>query len=155
MQFLLAAVFLGLASGCRKARIICLRTEVVFAANQNQPVAVDVLMVRDKDLIKKLMSMPASDWFEKRAQIMRDYPDPKELVVFHREWVPGQIVPCSSLALKPMPRATILFAHYFGKGDHRARLINGKSAAIHLGEEDVEILPLANCTRAACPTDTR
>ncbi|PWT90875.1 MAG: hypothetical protein C5B56_04715 [Proteobacteria bacterium] len=155
MQFLLAAAFLSLTSGCRKARIICLRTEVVSAANQNQPVAVDVLLVRDKDLIKKLMAMPASDWFEKRAQIMRDYPDPKELVVFHREWVPGQVVPCSSLALKPMPRATILFAHYFGKGDHRARLINGKSAAIHLGEEDVEILPLAECTRAACPTDTR
>jgi type VI secretion system protein len=153
-RFFLVALLLGLLGGCRKAKIICLRTNVISTANQNQPVAVDVLLVRDKDLIKKLMSMPASDWFEKRAQIMRDFPDPKELVVYHREWVPGQVIPCSSLVLKPMPKATILFANYFGKGDHRARLMNGKSAAIHLGDDDVEILPLADCTRAACPTDT-
>jgi hypothetical protein len=153
--FLLFLLALGLLSGCRKTRIMCLRTDVVPTANQNQPVAVDVLLIRDKDLIKKVMTMSAGDWFEKRAQVMRDYPDSKDLVVYHREWVPGQIVPCSSLILKPKPKATILFANYFGKGDHRARLINGKSAAIHLTEDDVEILPMAECTRTACPTETR
>jgi hypothetical protein len=63
-RFLLAVMLASVLSGCRKARIICLRTDVVPTANKNQPVAVDVVLVRDKDLIKKLMSMPAADWFE-------------------------------------------------------------------------------------------
>jgi len=152
----LLAVAFSLLTGCHKivkVRTICLRTDISAQANQNQPVAVDVLLVRDKDLIKKLMTMTAADWFSQRAQIMRDFPDPKDLVVFHREWVPNQVIPCSSLALNPMPKATILFANYFGKGDHRARLVNGKSATIRLGDDDVEILPLAECTKTSCPTD--
>jgi type VI secretion system protein len=157
-RIVLMIAALGLSSGCRKlvkARVICLKTDITTAANQNHPVAVDILLVRDKDLIKKVMSMTAGDWFEKRAQVMRDYPDAKDLVVFHREWVPGQVIPCSSLALEPMPKATVLFANYFGKGDHRARLVNGKSATIRLLDDDVQILPLAECTRTSCPTDTR
>jgi type VI secretion system protein len=158
IEIVLVIAAIGLCSGCHKivkARMICLRTDITAAANQNQPIAVDVLLVRDKDLIKKVMTMTAGDWFEKRAQVMRDYPDPKDLVVFHREWVPGQQIPCSSLVLDPMPKATVLFANYFGKGDHRARLLNGKSATIRLLDDDVEILPSAECTRTSCPTDTR
>jgi type VI secretion system protein len=157
-KIILVIVVVGLSSGCHKivkTRTICLKTDITKSANQNQPIAVDLLLVRDKDLLKKVMTLTAADWFEKRAQVMRDYPDAKELVVFHREWVPGQQIPCSSLPLDPMPRATVLFANYFGKGDHRARLINGKSATIRLLDDDVEILPLAECTRTSCPTDTR
>lgn len=137
-----------------RVKVVCLKTDITAAANQNQPIAVDVLLVRDKDLIKKLMTLSAADWFEKRAQFSRDYPDPKELVVYHREWVPGQVIPCSSIPLKPVPRATILFANYFTKGDHRARLVNGKSAAIHLKDEDFEIVPATACSRTSCPEET-
>lgn len=151
-----AAIFL--LSGCHKivkVKTICLKTDIVQAANQNQPVAVDVLLVRDKELVKKLMTLTAADWFDKRAQFTRDYPNPKELIVYHREWVPGQVIPCSSIALSPMPRATILFANYFTKGDHRARLVNGKSAAIHLMDDDFEVMPTADCNRTTCPTETQ
>ncbi len=130
-----------------------MRTDITPTANQNQPVAVDVLLVRNKDLIKQLMALSAADWFEKRAQFTRDYPGANDLVVYHREWVPGQIIPCSNLPLRPMPRATILFANYFSKGDHRARLVNGKSAAIHLMDEDFEIMPMANCSKTSCPVE--
>ncbi len=154
IKVILLAVTLTLFSGCRK-RVVCLRSSISASANRNQPVAVDVLLVRDKDLIKKLMTMSAADWFDKRAQLIRDYPNPKDLVVYHREWVPGQDIPCASLTLDPMPRATILFANYFGKGDHRARLINGKSATIRLLDDDVTVSPMAECTKISCPTDTR
>ncbi|HLI85074.1 MAG TPA: hypothetical protein VKV17_14225 [Bryobacteraceae bacterium] len=137
-----------------KPKLVCLRTDITSTANQNQPVAVDVLLVRDKDLVKKLMTLTAADWFEKRAQFERDYPDPKDLAVIHREWVPGQNIPCSNFTLSPKPRATILFANYFTKGDHRARLINGKSVAIHLGDDDFKIDPMPECTRASCPSET-
>jgi type VI secretion system protein len=144
-------------TGCHKIikpKLVCLRTDITPTANQNQPVAVDVLLVRDKDLVKKLMTLSAAAWFDQRAQVERDYPDPKDLVVIHREWVPGQDIPCSNFTLNPKPRATILFANYFTKGDHRARLINGKSVAIHLGDDDFKIVPMAECTRASCPAET-
>ena len=146
---LLAAALTAL-SGCVK-RSLCIRTSIVPTANGNQPVAVDLLLVRDKDLIKKLLTIPASEWFEKRAQFTRDYPDTKDLVVYHREWVPGQVIPCSSITLVPMPRATVVFANYFTKGDHRARLKNVRGAAIRLMEDDFEILPVKDCNRTNCP----
>jgi type VI secretion system protein len=156
-RFALALSTLVCLTGCHKIvkpKIVCLRTDITKTANQNQPVAVDVLLVRDKDLVKKLMTLSAADWFDKRAQFERDYPDPKDLVVFHREWVPGQDIPCSNFTLNPKPRATILFANYFSKGDHRARLVNGKSVAIHLGDDDFQIVPMAECTRTSCPAET-
>lgn len=130
---------------------MCLRTDIVAQANSNQPVAVDLLLVRDKDLIKKLLTMPASEWFENRAQFLRDYPDPKQLRVIHREWVPDQEIPCATIGLRPYPKATIIFANYFSKGDHRAHLKNAESAVIHLKEDDFEILPENACSRTSCP----
>jgi type VI secretion system protein len=120
-------------------------------ANGNQPIAVDLLLVRDKDLIKKLATLTAADWFENRAQFLRDYPDPKDLRVFHREWVPGQIVPCANFVLVPMPKAAMVFANYFTKGDHRARLRHPESSVIHLLEDDFQILPVKDCNRLTCP----
>jgi len=153
--FLLGVIiFLAGCGKIVKVKVICLKTDITPAANQNQPIAVDVLLVRDKDLIKKLMTLTAADWFERRSQFARDYPDRKDLIVYHREWVPGQIIPCSSIPLSPTPKATILFANYFSKGDHRARLVNGKSAAIHLLDEDFEIIPAKDCSKASCQAET-
>lgn len=89
-------------SGCVK-RSMCVRTDIVPVANGNQPVAVDLVLVRDKDLTKKLATLSATDWFQGRAQFLRDYPDPKDLRVIHREWVPGQVIPCSNVTMTPMP----------------------------------------------------
>ncbi|MBV9506518.1 MAG: hypothetical protein JO323_16115 [Acidobacteriia bacterium] len=138
-----------------RSKVVCLRTRITTTANQNQPIAVDVLLVRDQELIKKLMVFSAADWFEKREQFVRDYPDPKILTIYHREWVPGQIIPCSRIQLNSTPRATILFANYFSKGDHRARLVSGKSAEIHLLDEDFEIVPEPDCDKSSCLTDTQ
>lgn len=151
LQIVWLAASLTTLSGCAK-KVLCIRTEISPTANQTQPVAVDVLFVRDKDLIKKLMAMPASDWFQSRAQFLRDYPDPKELTVYHREWVPGQVIPCSAIVPRPDPRATFVFANYFSKGDHRARLKNRQSVAIHLLDDDLEVVPVKECSRSTCST---
>jgi len=52
-----------------------------------------------------------------------------------------------------MPKATILFANYYSKGDHRARLVNGKSAAIHMLDEDLEIMTARDCNKASCQAE--
>jgi len=129
---------------------MCVRTDITSEANTNQPVAVDVVLARDKDLIKTLMKMPAADWFKSREQFARDYPSPKDLIIIHREWVPGEPIPCQSIPLDPKPKATFLFANYFSKGDHRARLPNGKSVAVHLGDEDFTLEPLKECPKEGC-----
>lgn len=147
-------VALTALQGCVK-RSMCVRTDIVPAANGSQPVAVDLVLARDKDLIKKLVTLSAADWFENRAQYFRDYPDPKDLQVFHREWVPGQIVPCANITMVPMPKATIVFANYFTKGDHRARIKNAQSSVIHLMEDDFQILPVKDCNRTSCPQTSR
>ena len=141
-------------SGCVK-RSMCVRTDIVPVANGNQPVAVDLVLVRDKDLTKKLATLSATDWFQGRAQFLRDYPDPKDLRVIHREWVPGQVIPCSNVTMTPMPRATFVFANYFTNGDHRARIKNAKSSVIHLMEDDFQILPVRDCNRTTCPQTTQ
>ena len=41
-------------------------------ANNNNPVAVDLVLVSDKKLLQELMKMSAHDWFEKRHQIELD-----------------------------------------------------------------------------------
>src|ERR1044071_4483147 len=62
------------------------------AANNNNPVAVDLVLVKDKKLLGELMKMSASDWFEKRHQVELDYPKETELDAGRWEWVPGQQV---------------------------------------------------------------
>src|SRR3954465_5003094 len=69
-----------------------LRVHVSPRANGENPVALDIVLVSDKDLLKELQKMSASDWFAQRDQIILDHPKEGQLVVFKRELVPGQLV---------------------------------------------------------------
>ncbi len=46
-----------------------LKVHVSPKANNNNPVAVDLVLVSDKKLLQELMKMSASEWFEKRHQV--------------------------------------------------------------------------------------
>src|SRR4051812_20578956 len=56
-------------------------------ANKNNPVAVDLVLVTDKKLLKELSKMSARDWFEQRHQVQLDYPRETALVAGSWEWV--------------------------------------------------------------------
>jgi len=137
---------------------MCVRTDIVPAANSNQPVAVDLLLVGDKALLKKLAALSAADWFDQRAQFLRDYPDEKDLHVYQHEWVPGQSIPCmnvpgvaGSLPIVSKSKAVLVFANYFTKGDHRAQIKKAQSLVIHLMEDDFQILQIKDCDQTSCP----
>ena len=102
-------------------------------ANQNNPVALDLVLVKDKKLLKELMKLSASEWFQKRNQYRLDYPKEIGLGAGSWEWVPGQVV--ASIPLKHRFAGGIIFANYSTPGAHRASINLRKSVLVNLGEE--------------------
>lgn len=116
-----AFLVLLLLAGCAWQRGLELEEIVVDAqpdANDNAAVAVDVALVVGPGVADQLAKMPAGEWFRRRAQLQRDFPD--SLVVVSWELVPGQS------AVSVPKRSGIydgyLFAGYASPGDHRLRL---------------------------------
>ena len=134
-----------------KTRPMCLRTNIVPAANNNSPIAVDLVLIRDKDLLKEIPKLSAHDWSQRRQQYLRDYPGSKQLVDYRWEWVPGQQIDCSTLVLSPKPKAIYLFADYATKGDHRMRIPLETGININLGTTEVEVTPGEACSSKDCP----
>lgn len=133
---------LAVVSGCMRLSLkpkLAVAVNIAADANQNQPVAVDLVEVDDKDLAKEVGKMTAADWFSKREQIREDFPKPKSLSVISWEWVPGQVVPDIDIPMRRPPRAVILFAHYSTPGPHRATLDPAKPATLDLGEDEIKV----------------
>jgi type VI secretion system protein len=106
-------------------------------ANKNNPVAVDLVLVSDKKLLKELMKMSAADWFEKRRQVELDNPKETGLAAGRWEWVPGQVVELDKLTVKLGVTGGLIFAKYFTPGAHRGVVDPRKGILITLGEEDL------------------
>ena len=102
-------------------------------ANQNNPVALDLVVVKDKKLRKELMKLSASEWFQKRDQIILGYPKETGLSAGRWEFVPGQVV--APVPLKHRFAGGIIFAKYSTPGAHRASIDLRKSVRVNLGEE--------------------
>jgi type VI secretion system protein len=123
-----------------KARDLKLSVHVSPEANGRNPVALDLLLVSDKELLKELKKMTASQWFERREQIVLDHPKKGELVVVSREWSPGQVVAPEGLKVAAETKAAVVFANYFNPGEHRAVLDPRRDILIKLGEEKLEVV---------------
>ena len=90
-------------------------------ANRDYPLAIDVVLVSDEALEKRLLAMSARDWFSTRNGLRKTYPD--VLSVESVEMAPGE-----SLTL-PGKRwtgrrvaAALVFADYMVAGPHLARI---------------------------------
>ena len=94
---------------------------VAAGANRDYPLAIDVVLVNDEALEKRLLAMSARDWFSARTGLRKTYPD--VLSVDSLELAPGE-----SLTL-PGKRwsgrrvtAALVFADYLVAGPHLARI---------------------------------
>ena len=96
-----------------------LKVHVSPKANNNNPVAVDLVLVSDKKLLQELMKMSASEWFEKRHQVQLDYPKETGLGAGRWEWVPGQEVKVDRVTVKFEVVGGVIFANYFNAGAHQ------------------------------------
>lgn len=109
---------------------------VVPEANDDSPIAVDLLLVYDGRLVDELLKMPAAEWFAKKEQYVADHP---AVVVQSWEWVPGQSVDPFKVQYRSGARNVVLFADYHNEGDHRAVVGAPKPFRIVLGERDLTV----------------
>ncbi len=89
--------------------------------NQNSPLALDLVFVRDQATLEKLLSLSASKWFSSKDELMKTYPNAITL----RSWelVPQQVLQLSEEALgSPRVAGMLLYANYLSPGEHRAQL---------------------------------
>lgn len=143
---LIALVAAGCGIGVRTRALaggkVRIQVFVAQNANHNNPVAVDLVMVYDKNLLKELTRMSAKDWFEGRDQIKRDYAEGRGFDAWEWEWVPGQSVPVQALPLKPAAIGAVVFANYFTAGVHRGRFDPHESIALNLLESTFTVEPV-------------
>ena len=107
-------------------------------ANENTPVAVDVVYTLSQELAQKLSTMSAKEYFKMRDQLIRDYIN---LVMIHGwEIPPGHTVKEEMNALHPQTQAAFLFADYDVPGVHRSKLPVFENLYVHLKRADFKIM---------------
>src|SRR5215208_6630524 len=114
---------------------LVMRVNVSPQANNDNPVALDLVLVKDKKLLNDLMNLSAKEWFENRNQYQLDYPEEIELSSHRWEWVPGQDVYIDPIPLKGDFAGGIIFANYITPGTHSAVIDPRKSVIVNLGAE--------------------
>lgn len=137
------------ASGNSKLEV---KVHISPTANNNNPVAVDLVLVKDKKLLQELMKMSASDWFEKRHQMELDYPKETELDAGRWEWVPGQQVKLDSVPVNLDIAGGVVFARYFGAGTYRAPINPRKGILITLGDENLCVQSVKDSPKPCAPS---
>jgi type VI secretion system protein len=105
--------------------------QVAQGANQDSPIAVDIVYVYDPQLVSQLTQMTARDWFDKKSQVRQAFPNGFDVTSI--EVVPGQK---GSQAV-----AAFVFADYASQGTHRARVDGLEHFLIDLGTKDFVIVP--------------
>jgi len=149
----MALLALLVGSGCGIARKVqvpviarhnnsrfTIQINVVEVANQNSPLPVDFVMIMDKRLMLEVAKMSAKDWYERRAQVQRDFPD--RVQVLSWEWVPGSHVGPIDVDIKSQTLAAFLFANYSNAGEHRAFVDVRSPIVVNFGAEEFSVQPL-------------
>lgn len=134
-----AAGLLLSCAGLHRMPTIRMRMHVEQRANQDQPIAFDLVAVRNKALSAELMKMTAGQWFAQRDQIREDFPKHAELEIRSWEWVPGQAVGELPVKLRMKAKEAFVFAKYAAGGEGRARLDVGEPVTIVLGERKMAV----------------
>lgn len=116
---------------------LSLEVAISSTANQNSPVAVDVLLIKDKTFLKTAQGLTASDWFSKKTQLQRQFPKAMEIESW--EWVPGQTIAPVSFVVPVDAQAAIMFANYACPGPHSANLPTKGKAAVFLDDDDFRV----------------
>lgn len=118
---LVAASLLAMAA-CSDSPDLTLDTLQLSAdpqANDNSPIAVDLVLVHQQDLVDQILALTAKDWFAKRQQFEADHP--RGLTVMSWEIVPGQTL-TAPITGESAAWAGIVFTKYRTPGPHRLRV---------------------------------
>lgn len=142
--FLLAVSWLFTGCGGAGPESLRVKVDIDPNANQNSPIAFAVLVVYDETMQKELRKLTAREWFEQSEQRLRDNPEMTSFDVLLREWMPGQIIKEITMPLAGKPGEGLVFADYYSEGDHRSGFNPERGILIILGEEDFNVLVVAD-----------
>lgn len=109
-------------------------------ANQNHPVAFDLIILYDDELVEKIMEMSAREWFSQKKQFKLDHPNK----IFTWEWelVPGMYIPDFFIKETKKAQALVAFADYLSDGEHRAVLNPYQIVMIEFNEREFSVTPV-------------
>ena len=99
-------------------------------ANDNSPVAIDLVIAYDSMLLAELIKLPARQWFERREQFRRDYPETIQIEGW--ELTPGQTLAGRPIDVRRQSTGAVVFANYRSPGEHRVRVGKEKTLVITL-----------------------
>src|SRR4051794_37938600 len=124
----------------RKNTKFSIQVNVSEDANQNSPVPADLVIIQDKKVAVEVAKLSAKDWFDRRAQITRDFTTKLQVVSW--EWVPGQHVGPIDVDVAARTVGAFLFANYLNGGVHRGYIDVHSPVVVTLGAEEFSIQPL-------------
>jgi type VI secretion system protein len=130
-------------SGCSlwqpTVKLKSVQLEVTERANDNSPIAVDFVAVRDPELLKTLQILTAAQWFLNKPQILLDYPG--KVKIWTLELVPGSLLATKAIPLSGKPAVGLLmFAGYSSEGAHRLRLDETKKLKLKFSDNEVQVV---------------
>ncbi|MEO0315511.1 MAG: hypothetical protein RI928_1967 [Pseudomonadota bacterium] len=111
----------------------------IEGSNRDFPVAVDIVLVMDEALARKISTMKAADWFASRSGLIKA--NPGDLDIESLELVPGATItlPGKRFSEKRVFLAVIM-ADYFTSGEHNVRVDTFKGKlSVELGATDFSV----------------
>ena len=143
-NIILFSILILLSSGCSLWQNRVAFNDVVIEtaadANDNTPVAVDIVAIADDALLPTVQSLSATQWFNAKSQLLRDSPD--GLHVWSLELVPdSRFVTTSSPLHGVKAEAILLFARYSSAGEHRLTLEKADSLHLLLMTDEAVLAP--------------
>jgi|GEM_PF-3734491 len=107
-------------------------------ANDDSPVAFEIVLVKDEATAGKLLTLTAAQWFDSNATWKTDFPE--QLQTWYYELPPGkQIVLNPTEFAGKSSYALLLFANYRNNSPNRLRLETYSKATVLLSEKDIKL----------------
>jgi hypothetical protein len=145
----------------RPQKALVFQVDVEPDANQDSVVPFDVVVIRDKDLLKQIAQMDAATWFGAKGRC-KYRGGPKANVQFYSwEFVPKQTFEIEVPAMDGA-KAVLGFARYSLPGEHRVSFATKGGQSVEMGEDGVRALttvtvpstqPRATTRQKVCPDD--
>lgn len=115
-----------------------MRIEVAPQANDDSPVAVDLVVAYSDVALARLVAMPPSEWFEQRSTILATFPNQVKVVGW--ELVPGQSVPRQVLPFDTSKAVgALVLARYHGRIAQREAVGALPAVLVALGRDSMAI----------------
>lgn len=105
--------------------------------NGGYPVALDLVLVRDKLVYASLSNLTASEWYAGKKDYMRQHK--QVLSVMAWEVVPGQRFQEVAVVADSDAVGALVFAGYLGERTYRSAVQGVKQVWIRLNDEDFEV----------------